>query len=272
MRIATVQIGLAVGFLSTRIGLCAAQTSLDGLPACAQNCVSQGLTSSSCNPLDVQCFCNDQSLVSSLTPCLVSACSTDDLSTTVQFVTQLCAAVGVTDINAPTPSASTSTPNQSIIEIIGEPTPATSSPTTRSTSSSRSSSVEPPTRLPSGSNTQSQSSNTSTGSEVSNTSPPATRSSQPPSSTSASPVSGTRSKLSTAAIVGIAVGVGVPILVAIGVVAYRYNVNRKLLDVPVVPLHNDPNMTDMGVGMGGIEDQRPGWGSGIQDQSRSGWG
>lgn len=121
------------------VGLAAAQ--LEGLPTCAQGCVTQFTTGSNiggCPQLDVKCICSSEDFLSGIACCLASACSAADQKTAVQFAASLCQTQGVT---VPS-SVSCSTTAMTSMSMTGSMT-MTGNATTTATQTSRPASTTP---------------------------------------------------------------------------------------------------------------------------------
>ncbi|KKY13873.1 putative cfem domain [Diplodia seriata] len=88
MRFSTV--AAVIGYSS----LALAQTQL--LPQCAQSCV--GTDFGGCGTLDVQCICNNKTLISDLACCVSTSCDAADQKTVIDFAQNLCKPQGVTDL------------------------------------------------------------------------------------------------------------------------------------------------------------------------------
>ncbi|PIL29138.1 hypothetical protein GSI_09187 [Ganoderma sinense ZZ0214-1] len=76
-------------------------------PTCSESCLTNA-NFGSCDPLDDSCLCHDSGFVSSVTNCIVGACSGSDLTTAEAAAQQLCLAVGVTLTASSTVSGSAS--------------------------------------------------------------------------------------------------------------------------------------------------------------------
>ncbi|KAK6533641.1 hypothetical protein TWF694_002576 [Orbilia ellipsospora] len=117
-------------------------------------------------------------------------------------------------------------------------TTSSSRPSSRSSTSSSSSTRGPRTT---GSSTTAASQTQTTSSTTSSTNP------SDPSKDGGN----SKSKLSTGAIIGIAVGVGIPVLVVIAYLWYRF---KRRPEMPSVPIHNDPTMSQHWGGIGPMND------------------
>ncbi|KAJ4296666.1 hypothetical protein N0V90_006714 [Kalmusia sp. IMI 367209] len=84
-----------------------ATAQLPDLPQCSLSCFVTALGSDGCAELtDFKCHCQkSDSLLSSVTPCVQSACSADEQAEVIKGVEDTCASAGVT-ISVPSPSAS----------------------------------------------------------------------------------------------------------------------------------------------------------------------
>ncbi|ETN38621.1 uncharacterized protein HMPREF1541_06658 [Cyphellophora europaea CBS 101466] len=81
--------------LIASVGFSAAQ-SLAGLPACAIDCVRQGLPSN-CN-LDPKCICSSSSFIDAISCCVAGACSVNDQNATLTYARTICEPAGVSDL------------------------------------------------------------------------------------------------------------------------------------------------------------------------------
>ncbi|KAL1643538.1 hypothetical protein SLS58_004898 [Diplodia intermedia] len=88
MRFSTV--AAVIGYSS----LALAQTQL--LPQCAQSCI--GSDFGGCGTLDVQCICDNKTLISDLACCVSTGCDAADQKTVIEFAQNLCKPQGVTDL------------------------------------------------------------------------------------------------------------------------------------------------------------------------------
>ncbi|KIY73234.1 hypothetical protein CYLTODRAFT_417203 [Cylindrobasidium torrendii FP15055 ss-10] len=77
------------------------------LPSCAATCLATA-DFGSCDSSDYGCLCSSDKFISSVSSCITSSCSGDDLASATTVSTQLCAAAGVTLSNLPTGSATAS--------------------------------------------------------------------------------------------------------------------------------------------------------------------
>ncbi|KAK4189771.1 hypothetical protein QBC35DRAFT_492370 [Podospora australis] len=67
--------------LATAIGLVAAQ-NLDGLPACATDCIVKAVAAVGCQPTDIGCQCSadkQAAMTKEAAPCMLKACQPNDL-------------------------------------------------------------------------------------------------------------------------------------------------------------------------------------------------
>ncbi|KAM5536780.1 hypothetical protein V8D89_009498 [Ganoderma adspersum] len=76
-------------------------------PSCSTTCLTNA-NFGSCDPLDDSCLCHDSGFISSVTNCIVGACTGSDLTNAEAAAQQLCLAVGVTLTATPTASGSAS--------------------------------------------------------------------------------------------------------------------------------------------------------------------
>ncbi|KAJ4354514.1 uncharacterized protein N0V89_006251 [Didymosphaeria variabile] len=90
-----------------------ASAQLPDLPQCSLQCFITALGSDGCSELtDFKCHCQkSDSLLSSVTPCVQSACTADEQAEVIKGVQDTCASNGVT-ISVPSPSG-TSAPESS---------------------------------------------------------------------------------------------------------------------------------------------------------------
>ncbi|TEY82953.1 hypothetical protein BOTCAL_0026g00160 [Botryotinia calthae] len=73
----------------------------NGLPTCAQSCVTQYTTGSQiagCASLDIACICSNSSFLNGIACCLADACDTEDEQTAVTYAQNLCRTSGVTNL------------------------------------------------------------------------------------------------------------------------------------------------------------------------------
>ncbi|KAF8860656.1 hypothetical protein BDZ45DRAFT_800598 [Acephala macrosclerotiorum] len=69
--------------------------NLTGLPACAVTCFDDNFANSSCADTDVACLCADTTFYADVEVCVIEDCDSADVSTTLTWATNQCAAVGV---------------------------------------------------------------------------------------------------------------------------------------------------------------------------------
>ncbi|EPS36311.1 hypothetical protein H072_10198 [Dactylellina haptotyla CBS 200.50] len=240
--------------LTTRNGWCDSQKA-----ACLQACPETQTSTNTCDPstLTYACSCADGSTpdlsnFGGTIPFFIcteyqSQCianNANDLAAQTQCTSFTCGAQGdPTPVpQTPTPStSSTSTPpseaNQTSAPVLQSPTPTTdpSSATDNSSSSSSSRSSSSSTSSRDSSTTSPPSSTNPT-----NTQPPQTSNTTSNGSTvtgSGSPKipdPGKKSGLSTGAIAGIAVGIGVPVMLGLLFAAYRWG-TRRAVEPPSMP-------------------------------------
>ncbi|KAB8302637.1 hypothetical protein EYC80_006005 [Monilinia laxa] len=94
-------------------GLTSAQ---NGLPTCAQSCVTQytsGSQIAGCANLDIACICSNDSFLSGIACCLAAACEAADEQIAVAYAQNLCKTSGVTDLPSMVSCAATATPTAS---------------------------------------------------------------------------------------------------------------------------------------------------------------
>ncbi|TEB32838.1 hypothetical protein FA13DRAFT_1813187 [Coprinellus micaceus] len=105
------------------------------LPACAQTCIAGSLTETTCDLTDNSCLCADQVFVGSVTRCITSTCTGDDLTGAVAGAQAMCADSGVTLTSSGTgaPTGTTTTTGTATTTGTGTtaaPTTGTSTSTT----------------------------------------------------------------------------------------------------------------------------------------------
>ncbi|EPS96363.1 hypothetical protein FOMPIDRAFT_1032411 [Fomitopsis schrenkii] len=76
-------------------------------PSCASSCLVNA-DFGNCNSTDDTCLCNSSTFVNSVTSCIESSCSGNDLETAEADAQQLCLAVGVTLTNSASATGSSS--------------------------------------------------------------------------------------------------------------------------------------------------------------------
>ncbi|PHH87348.1 hypothetical protein CDD83_8993 [Cordyceps sp. RAO-2017] len=88
----------ALVVVAATASLAAAQDQLDGMPACARDCVAKyttGSTVGKCKMGDIACICGNKDFLNSIACCLTGVCSQQDLDKTLKIAKQLCNASGV---------------------------------------------------------------------------------------------------------------------------------------------------------------------------------
>ncbi|KAH6661573.1 hypothetical protein B0J14DRAFT_376496 [Halenospora varia] len=73
-----------------------AQSSLDGLPICAETCALNAISGSGCATYDMVCVCLSTTFLSSYTSCVGLSCNPSDQALATNFGVQYCAQAGVT--------------------------------------------------------------------------------------------------------------------------------------------------------------------------------
>jgi len=80
--------------IAASISTVSAQTSIglspSNFPKCAQMCVQQGISQSSCAKNDTACLCDDETFSNSLIQCLPKACNDNDGAEAVQVGQTIC--------------------------------------------------------------------------------------------------------------------------------------------------------------------------------------
>ncbi|KAL0936952.1 uncharacterized protein CTRU02_209168 [Colletotrichum truncatum] len=105
--------GLAAAQSATTSAASSGSTDLPGLvsqlPTCAVSCLNSAAKTIGCSATDFSCLCtNQERLISTLTPCVLTAgCSTDDIATAARIAPEICENVQ----NNPNPSAIASASN-----------------------------------------------------------------------------------------------------------------------------------------------------------------
>ncbi|KAH9937762.1 uncharacterized protein BXZ73DRAFT_89218 [Epithele typhae] len=128
-------------------------TGRQSLPDCSVSCFTDA-DLGSCDITDNACLCKSSSYVSSVTSCIESACSGDDIQTAEASASAICLAVGVT-LTSPATSSGTSPTTSGTSPVTSGTSPVTSgtSPATSGTSHSASGSTTPSSTSPSSSGT-----------------------------------------------------------------------------------------------------------------------
>ncbi|KAL1661799.1 hypothetical protein GGF50DRAFT_104839 [Schizophyllum commune] len=80
-------------------------TVRQNVPDCLLTCIATADTSG-CDSSDTACLCGNDTFVSSVTQCVQSSCSADDVQASLQGAQAVCAGAGVTLSDIPTGSAS----------------------------------------------------------------------------------------------------------------------------------------------------------------------
>ncbi|EED13149.1 GPI anchored CFEM domain protein [Talaromyces stipitatus ATCC 10500] len=130
--------------LISTLGLTQAQ--LPHLPGCSLSCFLPTLQNDGCSSLtNFTCHCAVPGLVSSITPCVQSACDLSDQSSVSNAVTSLCSSAGV-PISIPPVTGSTTGPaaataSTTTVTTSGTPTPSKTSCPSKASSSSSTSAV-----------------------------------------------------------------------------------------------------------------------------------
>ncbi|KAG4031588.1 hypothetical protein MFRU_009g03490 [Monilinia fructicola] len=104
---------IAFTITSVLAGLTSAQ---NGLPTCAQSCVTQytsGSQIAGCANLDIACICSNDSFLSGIACCLAAACEAADEQIAVAYAQNLCKTSGVTDLPSVVSCAATASPTAS---------------------------------------------------------------------------------------------------------------------------------------------------------------
>ncbi|KAL1742669.1 hypothetical protein HDZ31DRAFT_75371 [Schizophyllum fasciatum] len=105
MRISSSLIALGIAAsVSARVGV------RQNVPDCLLTCIATANTSG-CDSSDTACLCGNDTFVSSVTQCVQSSCSADDVQASLEGAQAVCAGAGVTLSNIPTDTASGSGSN-----------------------------------------------------------------------------------------------------------------------------------------------------------------
>jgi hypothetical protein len=91
MKVFLLPLALAVGFVQ-------AQGSIDGVPQCAQSCVTEwtsGDKIAGCKQLDFQCVCGNEEFISGIACCVAKDCDQQGQAATLDYAAQVCSVVGV---------------------------------------------------------------------------------------------------------------------------------------------------------------------------------
>ncbi|KAG9238635.1 hypothetical protein BJ875DRAFT_450375 [Amylocarpus encephaloides] len=78
-----------------------AAAQIDGLPTCAQSCVTKFTTGSNiggCPSINIQCICSSPTFLSGIACCLSGVCSASDQTAAVTFAKNFCSISGVTGL------------------------------------------------------------------------------------------------------------------------------------------------------------------------------
>ncbi|KAF2006914.1 hypothetical protein P154DRAFT_517371 [Amniculicola lignicola CBS 123094] len=77
---------------------------LTGIPSCSLTCFAAAVSASGCSLTNTECQCTTgrETITNSITACVPSKCSAEDIAKIAPAVQKLCAAAGVTVSNLPT--------------------------------------------------------------------------------------------------------------------------------------------------------------------------
>ncbi|EPS44938.1 hypothetical protein H072_1078 [Dactylellina haptotyla CBS 200.50] len=75
-----------------------AQGDTASLPACAESCIQDGLSTSSCDPNDFTCQCSDVIALTAVMNCVKSSCDPSQYSTIIEAASAICAEYGGTRV------------------------------------------------------------------------------------------------------------------------------------------------------------------------------
>ncbi|KAL7284696.1 hypothetical protein ACG7TL_002000 [Trametes sanguinea] len=81
-----------------------------GYPSCALPCLANA-DFGSCDPTDDNCLCHSSGFINSVTSCVLTACSGNDLQQAESAAQQACASVGVTLTATPSGSQTSAAPS-----------------------------------------------------------------------------------------------------------------------------------------------------------------
>lgn len=109
--------------------------SLDSLPQCSLQCISSGLTQTNCGALDVVCICQTPGFFEQVTPCILQACTADEVRAALELAPEICFQAGAT-LGVPGASSSTSQSLPSTSRTSTTTTPARTTPPSDDTNSS----------------------------------------------------------------------------------------------------------------------------------------
>ncbi|KAI1845322.1 hypothetical protein JX265_005479 [Neoarthrinium moseri] len=127
------------------VSLVAAQ--FDGLPQCAQGCVTKFTSGSNiggCPQIDAKCICSQQTFLSDIACCLASVCNAADQQAAVDFAIKFCSTQGVqvpTAVSCSTTATSTATGSGTGASTVPAITAGGNSTATTSSAASSSSST-----------------------------------------------------------------------------------------------------------------------------------
>ncbi|KAF7906217.1 hypothetical protein EAF00_000496 [Botryotinia globosa] len=156
---------VVIAITSVLAGFTSAQ---NGLPTCAQSCVTQYTTGSQiagCANLDIACICSNPSFLSGIACCLADACDAEDEQTAVAFAQNLCRTSGVTNLPSVVSCASSASSTSS--GAASSATGATATTTSGSTTASGTDTSSSTSGSTTASGTGTSSSNTATKSSTS---------------------------------------------------------------------------------------------------------
>ncbi|KAL6404499.1 hypothetical protein AUP68_13892 [Ilyonectria robusta] len=87
---------MKVFFVAALVSAPVLAQDLTSLPACAQTCALNAISSTGCAPTDAKCICESTSFLSSVESCISTACNATDQQATLTFAQQFCSSAGVT--------------------------------------------------------------------------------------------------------------------------------------------------------------------------------
>ncbi|KAJ2903351.1 hypothetical protein MKZ38_010016 [Zalerion maritima] len=88
---------MRASFILAAAGFAAAQVDLSGVPECAQTCIANGLQELGC--ADETCACDPDiqaDLTTAISPCMLDACSAEELAQALSAAETMCANVSTT--------------------------------------------------------------------------------------------------------------------------------------------------------------------------------
>ncbi|KAL1993047.1 hypothetical protein VTN49DRAFT_3804 [Thermomyces lanuginosus] len=134
---------LSVSVVAAAILSGAAAQGVDGLPKCAQSCVT-GAIPEHCSGFDVGCICGDDAFIDKMACCVSKECEGDDINAVLSFANGICTGAGVTVPTEmpPNPCANQPSATKSSTSTTGSSTSTTQSSATEDAAASSSESTD----------------------------------------------------------------------------------------------------------------------------------